>query len=172
MHCAHGLATALAQARRRSKQRPSCSRAFSVDGLALACSRTVQSWRGRALALSSLGMGAPATVGQPATAQPRSHACHAHAPHAHHGALRALLAGMPREELATCSVRHHALSVDRMRLRGGLGTASNVLVMRHRERGARALDSSTSLISAYRAPMRECDLCVGGGAAGARNVRP
>ena len=60
-------------------------------------------------------------------------------------------------------MRWHALSVARMRLRGGLGTASNVLVMRHRERGARALDSSTSLISAYRAPMRECDLCVGGG---------
>ena len=93
MHCTSPWAIALGQARRRSKQRLGCSRAFSADAMTLACSRTVQCWRGRALTLLSLGMGAPATVAQPATAQPRSYACHAHAPHAPDGAQRRLAQG-------------------------------------------------------------------------------
>ena len=68
---------------------------------ALACSRTAQSWRARALTLSLRGMGAPATVGQPATALPCSHACHAHAPLAHDGAQRRFASGTPIDELAT-----------------------------------------------------------------------
>ena len=143
MHCTSPWAIALAQAPRRSKQ-SSCSRAFSAGRHALACSRTVQSCRGRALTLLSLGMGEPATVGQPAPAQPCSHACHAHAPHAHDGAQRCLLAETPREELSTFSARRCALSVAAARLRAALVTAANGLAMRHRERGARALDSSTS----------------------------
>ena len=93
MHCTSPWAIALAQAPRRSKQWSSCSRAFSAGRYALACSRTVQCWRERALTLSLLGMGAPATVAQPATAQPRSYACHAHAPHAPDGAQRRLAQG-------------------------------------------------------------------------------
>ena len=38
-------------------------------------------------------MGAPATVAQPATAQPRSHACHAHDPLARDGAQRRFAQG-------------------------------------------------------------------------------
>ena len=41
-----------------------------------------------AMMLALREMSAPATVGQPATAQPCSHACHAHAPHARDGAQR------------------------------------------------------------------------------------
>jgi hypothetical protein len=73
--------------------------AFNSGRYALACSRTVQTWRGRALTLLSLGMGVPATVDQPATAQPRSHACHAHAPHARDadGAQRRFAQGRPEK---------------------------------------------------------------------------
>ena len=58
-----------------------------------------------------------------------------------------LLAGTPREELATYVAQRHALSVAGMRFRGGLGTSGNGLAMQHRKRGARALDSSTSPIA-------------------------
>ena len=96
--------------------------------------------------LALRGMSAPATVGQPATAQSCSHACHAHAPHVRDGAGCAvpLCSWTPRDELATISARRRALSVAAVRLRPVLGTPANGLGMRHRERGARALDSSTS----------------------------
>ena len=89
---------------------------FNSDELAPACSRTMQSWRERALTLSLLGMGAPATVAQPATAQPRSHACHAHAPRARDGAQHAICWEPPREDLMTFSARRRVLSVASVRL--------------------------------------------------------
>ena len=131
---------------RKRSRRSQIVGSFSAGRYALACSRTAQSWRARALTLSLRGMGAPATVGQPATAQPSSHACHAHAPLAHDGAQRRFASGTPRDELATYPARRHALSVCRMCFRGGLGTPANGLPMRHRGRGARALSSSASLI--------------------------
>ena len=51
-----------------------------------------------------------------------------------------------RHELMTFSARWRALSVSAVRLRLVLGTTAKGRAMRHRERGARALDSSTSLI--------------------------
>jgi hypothetical protein len=69
-------------------QGPSCRAASAA-----VTTRTVPSWRGRARTLSLLGIGVPATVGQPATVQPCSHACHAHAPHAHDGAQRRFAQG-------------------------------------------------------------------------------
>ena len=45
------------------------------------------------LTLLSLGMGVPATEGQPATAQPCFHACHAHDPLARDGAQRRFAQG-------------------------------------------------------------------------------
>ena len=56
----------------------------------------------------------------------------------------AVLTGTPRDELATFSARRRALSVAAVRLRAILGMPANGLGMRHRERGARALDSLTS----------------------------
>ena len=51
-----------------------------------------------------------------------------------------------RHEMMTFPARWRALSVSAVRLRLVLGTTAKGLAMRHRERGARALDSSTSLI--------------------------
>jgi hypothetical protein len=78
---------------------------------AAATTGTVQSWRVRALTLPLLGIGAPATIGQPATAYPCSRACHAHAPHAHDGVLNCTLAGTLREELVALVARRRGLSV-------------------------------------------------------------
>ena len=83
-------------------------------------------------------------------------------PHAHHGARRCLLAGAPRDELATFSTRRRAMGVDAVHLRPALSTTANEFAMRHRMRGARVLDSSTSPIVriGYRAPKRDVDFCV------------
>ena len=51
-----------------------------------------------------------------------------------------------RHEMMTFPARWRALSVSAVRLRLVLGTTAKGRAMRHRERGARALDSSTSLI--------------------------
>ena len=51
-----------------------------------------------------------------------------------------------RHELMTLFAFRRVLSVAAVRLRLMLGTTAKGLAMRHRERGARALDSSTSLI--------------------------
>ena len=51
-----------------------------------------------------------------------------------------------RHELMTLFALRRVLSVAAVRLRLMLGTTAKGLAMRHRERGARALDSSTSLI--------------------------
>ena len=79
-----------------------------------------------------------------------------------------------RHELMTFFALRRALSVSAMRLRAGLRTSVKGLAMRHRERGARALDSLTSLIVRIAHDERASDLCVSGEPCGvwARNVRP
>ena len=77
-----------------------------------------------------------------------------------------------RHELMTFFALRRALSVSAMRLRAGLRTSVKGLAMRHRERGARALDSLTSLIVRIAHDERASDLCVSRRALWARNVRP
>ena len=124
---------------------PSCTRSVGILGLGPLCflffvfpSRPLPlTPPGRALNVRSKTL-------RPATAQPCSYACHAHAQHARDGAPHRDTSHTPREKLATNSARRRALSVAAVRLRAVLGMPANELGMRHRERGARALDSSTS----------------------------
>ena len=168
--------TALAQAPQRSKQLPSCSRSSNAGRYALACSRTVQCWRGRALTLLLLGMGVPATVGQLATAQP---CCHMHVMLMLHMLMTVCSAALLRDakrgagdvSCATACAQRLWNAFPRRTATGHACQRARDAASRERSKtkSARQLDLSHG---AYRAPMREVVLSVALRALGARNVCP